>query len=46
MHTGEGLSKGCMKNFKTQNLELVVMKKGVKTPKIESDAMKDLRIIM
>ncbi|KAL5678081.1 hypothetical protein ACJX0J_014212, partial [Zea mays] len=43
---GEGLSKGCMKNFKTQNLESVVVKKGVKTPKVESDVMnKDLKTL-
>jgi hypothetical protein len=35
-----------MKNHKTQNLELVVMKKGVKTPKVEYDVMNtDLRTL-
>lgn len=40
----EGSSKGCTKNFKTPNVESVVMKKGVKIPKVESSVMnKDLK---
>ncbi|WVZ66378.1 hypothetical protein U9M48_015608 [Paspalum notatum var. saurae] len=39
----EGSSEGCMKNLKTPNVESVVVKKGLKTPKVEPSVMKDLK---